>query len=320
MKLNLPILEQLKDSSNILIAGAGGGFDIFCGLPLYFTLREQGKQVHLANFSSTEFGIFPAISKPEVLINGLLLGAHSKIELNYPYYPEGYLAKWFQETRGETITVWMFARSGVMPLTQAYGTLVEHLKIDAIVLVDGGVDSLMRADELGSGTLVEDSISLAAIDHLNVPVKLLVCLGFGTEVEESLCHYTALENMAGLIKAGGFLGSCSLTPQMEAFQLFEAACRYVWEQPKHPKSHISTRVIPAAKGEFGNYHMYPEEKTSLFISPLMSIYWFFDACTVIEHNLLIPKIMQTITTTQAIMICLSYKSDLKLRPRRMIPY
>jgi hypothetical protein len=32
------ILDQLADSKNILVAGAGG-FDVFAGLPLYFALR-----------------------------------------------------------------------------------------------------------------------------------------------------------------------------------------------------------------------------------------------------------------------------------------
>ena len=41
MRLNIPILDQLADSQHILIAGAGGGFDVFSGLPLYFTLREM---------------------------------------------------------------------------------------------------------------------------------------------------------------------------------------------------------------------------------------------------------------------------------------
>jgi len=34
MKLNLPILDKLDGCERILIAGAGGGFDIFAGLPL----------------------------------------------------------------------------------------------------------------------------------------------------------------------------------------------------------------------------------------------------------------------------------------------
>jgi hypothetical protein len=51
MHLNLPILDQLMAHENILIAGMGGGYDIFCGLPIYFDLRARGKQVHLANYS-----------------------------------------------------------------------------------------------------------------------------------------------------------------------------------------------------------------------------------------------------------------------------
>ncbi len=320
MKLNLPILDALKDSQNILIAGAGGGFDIFSGLPIYFTLREMGKTVHLANFSFTEFVLVETVSEPFVLLDNLVYGAHGTFQYDLIYYPEGYLSRWFRRTRGEDVDVWMFARTGVAPLIEGYTALVKHLKIDAIVLVDGGVDSVMRGDEIGSGTLVEDSISLAAVDKVDVPVKLLACVGFGTEVEEQVCHYNALENIAGLAKAGGFLGSCALTPQMEAAQQFEAACRYVWEQPKHQKSHISTRIIPAMNGEFGNFHMYGEDRTTVLISPLMALYWFFDARTVIARNLLIPRIGGTQTTTQAIMICASLKNEINQRPRRALPY
>jgi hypothetical protein len=214
----------------------------------------------------------------------------------------------------------MLARVGVAPLKQAYAQLVKHLAIDAIILVDGGVDSIMRGDEMGSGTLVEDSISLAAIAPLDVPVKILACIGFGTEVEEGVCHYNALENMAGLMKAGGFLGGCALTPQMEAFQQFEAACRYVWEQPDHAKSHISTRIVPAVNGEFGNFHLYSEDRTTVCISPLMGLYWFFDAGVVISRNRLIEYLQDTRTSAEAIMICSSFKKRVAQRPRRSLPY
>lgn len=321
MRLNLPILDQLADSQNILIAGAGGGFDVFSGLPLYFTLRDLGKTVHLANFSFSELGLLPLVSEPEVLVDALVLGARGLVTRRFPYYPEGYLAQWFKEVQGEDVIVWMFARTGAAPLAQGYAHLTAHLGIDTVILVDGGVDSLMRGDELGSGTLVEDTISLAAVDTLNIPVKILACIGFGTEVEESVCHHHALENMAMLAKEGAFLGSCALTPQMECFQLFEAAARYVWEQPNHPKSHISTRIIPAVRGEFGDYHMYHESRHStIFVSPLMSLYWFFDANAVIRRSILIDEIRHTHSTTQAIMICADLKSRINLRPRRNIPY
>jgi len=321
LQLNLPILDQLADSRSILIAGAGGGFDVFSGLPLYFTLRDLGKTVHLANYSFSEFTLARIVSEPAVLIKGLLEGACGPLQRLLPYYPEGYLSQWFREVRGEDITVWMFAKVGAAPLAEAYAALVDYLKIDTILLVDGGVDSLMRGDEIGAGTLVEDSISLAAVDSLDIPVKILACIGFGTEVEEAVCHYNALENMAMLAKAGAFLGSCALTPQMECFQLFEAAARYVWEQPDHPKSHISTRIIPAVHGEFGDFHMYDEYRHSpLFISPLMSLYWFYDANGVIRRSLIIEMLKTTHTTREAFLKVATLERSFVPRPRRSIPY
>ena len=74
MQLNLPILDQLANSENILIAGAGGGQDILAGLPLFFTLRDLGKTVHLANFSFSPFEIIPRLCDADVLIDTLLLG------------------------------------------------------------------------------------------------------------------------------------------------------------------------------------------------------------------------------------------------------
>lgn len=54
MEFNLPIINQLTTCQNLLIAGMGGGFDIFCGLPIYFELKKRGKNVHLANFSFSD--------------------------------------------------------------------------------------------------------------------------------------------------------------------------------------------------------------------------------------------------------------------------
>ena len=54
MELNLPILDQLAKCQNLLIAGMGGGFDIFCGLPIYLELQRRGQKVHLANFSFSD--------------------------------------------------------------------------------------------------------------------------------------------------------------------------------------------------------------------------------------------------------------------------
>src|SRR5262249_12560571 len=123
------------------------------------------------------------------------------------------------------------------------------VNVDAVILVDGGVDSLMRGDEAWAGTLVGDAISLAAIAKLSDRTKLLACLGFGTEVEEMVAHHHTLENIAALVQENAFLGACALIPQMEAFQFYENAVQYVWTQHDQQKGHIHSRIIPAVRGE-----------------------------------------------------------------------
>lgn len=323
MKLNLPILDQLQNAQTILIAGAGGGFDIFAGLPIYFTLREMGKTVHLANYSFMDFKLACVLDQPEIVEESLVMGTLGKTRIDLGYYPEAYLAQWFQETRGENIPVWMLPKMGVQAILSAYKVLIKHLgDVDAIILVDGGVDSIMRGDEQGAGTLMEDTISTGAVQMLdNVKHKILACVGFGTEVEEAVCHHHALENIAALMMENAFYGSCALAPQMDAFQQYESACRFAWEQPNRHKSHISTRIIPAVNGKFGNYAMYEDLRHSpSFISPLMGLYWFFDSDAVARRSLLLDDIRDTYTFEEAFQIIARKRISMSLRPRKSIPY
>src|SRR5215213_9754771 len=104
MNLNLPIIDQVSNCKSILIAGMGGGFDIFCGLPIYFELKDS------------------------------LIGVTAAVETYMPYFPERYLAQWLKEKRGDDATIWCFKKTGVDPLLENYRTLVKHLGIDAIIL------------------------------------------------------------------------------------------------------------------------------------------------------------------------------------------
>src|SRR5690349_8665260 len=104
----LPFFEELENLDNILIAGAGGGFDVFCGLPLYFALRNAGKQVHLANLSFSNFSGSTGrklFGNDLVEITAVTLG-------NESYFPELHLARWF-ETHGWSVPVYCLANVGV---------------------------------------------------------------------------------------------------------------------------------------------------------------------------------------------------------------
>jgi hypothetical protein len=174
---------------------------------------------------------------------------------------------------------------------------VNYLSIDAILLVDGGVDSLMCGDEDETGSVVEDGASLAAVNELShVPIRMITCLGFGAELEVSYAH--VLENIAALTKENAFWGTCSLTPQMEVYQQYEQALLFAQEQQHQDASVINSSVVSATQGHYGDYHLTSKTSDSgreLWISPLMPIYWFFDLAAVADHNLYISAIKDTET-------------------------
>ena len=287
--LNLPVDHFLADKQNILIAGAGGGFDVLAGLPLYAHLKAAGKNVHLANYSFVDLDLADMLTDDgEMLVDGLVYGTRGQVKSQVPYFPEGYLGQWFAQEQGTDVTIWMIAKVGVREVRRAYRKLIDHLNINAIILCDGGVDSLMRGDEEAPGTLIEDTITITAVAALEeVQTKLLVAIGIGTEVEEGLCHHHFLENVAALAKAGGYYGSCALLPQMPVFKLYQEAAYYVFTLPNHSISHIHPRIIPAVWGEFGNFNWLKDPRQPrIFVSPLMSLYWCFDVDAVRKRSLL----------------------------------
>src|SRR5512142_1699976 len=91
-----------------------------------------------------------------------------------------------------------------MPLARAYHALVARHAIDAIVLVDGGIDAVLRGDETSIGTPSEDLASLAAVAACtDVPVRLLACVGLGAELRDGIAHVQVFERIAELARAGG---------------------------------------------------------------------------------------------------------------------
>jgi hypothetical protein len=221
---SLPFFEALEESKSILIAGAGGGYDVFCGLPLYFNLKSRGKTVHLANLSFAD-----VIRSTGRKITDSLVEIKATTEGYGSYFPELYLSRWFT-TQGEKVPIYAFENTGVKPLTEAYQALVKLLEIDTIILVDGGTDSLMRGDEIDLATPEEDAASIAVIANLeHVPTKLLVCLGFGVDTYHGVCHANFLEAVAALTQSNDFLGAWSLLPQMSDVQKYREASEYTFE-------------------------------------------------------------------------------------------
>jgi len=320
LNIPMPVAVNLKKAKNVLILGMGGGYDVFAGIPLYFTLQKMGINVHLGNYTHTPWDTMSDFTET-IPMTSTCVGVTGNIKSASANFPEMYLSGWFKDTKELDVNVWTFKRDNtIAEYTNSLNILVKHLDLGAILLVDGGVDSIMVGDEDGSGTMMEDTISLAAVRDVDVPIKMLSCVGFGTEVEENLSHFLALENIALMNRQGAFYGTCSLVSYMETFKEYKEACLHAFNQNGHRKSHVQTRVIPAAEGMFGDFHMYPEEKSAdVFISPLMSMYWFFNAEAAIHNNKVIPFIEEEETFFDMVQKGVPMIKNHILRERKNLP-
>jgi hypothetical protein len=288
--LSSPFLDALGPARNVLVAGIGGGFDVFSGLPLYFGLQAEGKQVHLANLSFSALPHDPAHRLAPAVLR--VTAATASIS---DYFPEKHLAQWFS-TRGQDTAIYCFEQTGVRPLVEAYRALVDHLGVDTVILVDGGTDSLMRGDEVGLGTPQEDIASITAVHELSVPTKLLVCLGFGIDHYHGVCHAHFLEAVAELTRQHGYLGMLALLQEMPEVQLYRAATESVFARMPGAISIVSSSILSALEGRYGDHHATGRTSGStLWINPLMSTYWCFRLAPVAERILYRQAMLDTVS-------------------------
>lgn len=238
-----PLFARLESAERVLVTGAGGGFDIYAGLPIALSLFHQGKHVQLANLSFSALEGLPLDSwlAPDVAV------ITPETALHQAYFPERTLAQRLG-MHGYPNTVHTLSRVGVQPLRAAYRALIEKYDIDAVVLVDGGTDILMRGDESGLGTPEEDLASVAALAAIDVPERLVVSIGFGIDAYHGVSHGLVLENIAALERDGSFLGAFSVSRTTREGALFvDAVAHARHHTPDHP-SIVNGSIAAAVQG------------------------------------------------------------------------
>jgi hypothetical protein len=310
---------RLRGARRVLVAGAGGGFDVYAGLPLALALRSAGKQVHLANLSFADlYGL-----DLEVWVERDVAAIGPETTSRGDYFPERTLAQWLALHRMPS-TVYALSRTGVAPLRDAYRALMDHLGgVDAIVLVDGGTDILMRGDEHGLGTPEEDMASLGAVAGLDeVPQRLVAWLGVGVDAHHGVNHSLVLENLAALDRDGAYLGAFSLPRDSREGALYLDAVAHAQQcTPDHP-SIVNGSVAAAVRGDFGDVHF--TERTrggELFINPLMALYFCVDAVGLARRNLYLVRLEKTALTRQISSIIAEFRDELpRQRPPRAFPH
>jgi hypothetical protein len=315
--MNCPIqfVAELESAKTVLLCGAGGGFDIFCGLPIYFALKNAGKSVHLANLSSGALAFSDAENLAPALWRVTARTGAPK------YFPEMHLSSWLTHRFGET-PIYCIQPSGARPVTAAYEYLLGALRPDAIILVDGGTDSLMRGDEAGLATPEGDAVSLLAAHALQTAAKkFLVCIGFGIDTHHGVCHAHFLENVAALAREDAFLGAWSVIHESAEFRFYRDACEFAFARLPQQPSIVNTSILAAIVGQFGDVHSTTRtEGSKLFINPLMSLYWAFRLENVARRNLYLNQVSATETIEEIALAIEKFRDALPtIRPWTSIP-
>ncbi len=307
----------LASARRILVAGAGGGFDVYAGLPLAFALTAAGKQVYLANLSFANLDLLAAADR---LGDGVAAIRPDSVGLG-DYFPERTLARWL-DSRGLPSTVYAFARTGVQPLRAAYRTLITHLGVDAVVLIDGGTDILLHGDEAGLGTPEEDATSLTAVAGLDdVATRVVVCVGFGIDAHHGVCHAHVLENLAALDRDGGYLGAVSIPrDSAEGTAFLDAVAHAQSVTWRHP-SIVNGQIAAALRGEFGDLQFTDRTRGSrLFVNPLMAVYFTVDLNALAHRLRYRDWIESTHNRWQVSQAIEEYRQTTELRPHQNLPH
>ena len=290
-------LQKLADPSiqTVLLCGCGGGFDFVHGLTLYGELQRLGKTVVVGSYS---FGDPNKITNAETVFDHSGVIAKRVTSESNPdehYGPEVHLCSFLDQqfpARRPHFVYAYYARDFTVPLlTRLYRQFIESHAVDAIVLFDGGSDSLMSGDEEGLGDPIEDAVSVAAVASLSeLKTRILVSIGLGTDRFNHVSDYSSLRAIAELTRMGGFLGAIGLEPASYGSRLYQDCLEHVFQRQGF-RSVLAGTIASAIDGHFGldevpaalQHRVRPGQ---LFLWPLMAILWGFDVETVARRSML----------------------------------
>jgi hypothetical protein len=291
-------LRRLADPSvkTVMLCGCGGGFDFVHSLLLYPELKSLGKSVVVGSYS---FGDPRRITGDAETIfdrGGAVAKRVTGASHPDPYYgPEvrvcSFLDSLYPGSAPHSVFAY-YARAFSVPLLrQLYEQLIHAHAIDAIVIFDGGSDSLMAGDEEGLGDPIEDAVSVTAVASLDPRiVKILVSIGLGTDRYNHVSDAASLRAIAELTQTGGFLGAVSLEPSNPGYRFYRDCLEHIYRGQEF-RSVLSGTIASAIEGWFGRDVVPPliqgrVQAGELFLWPLMAVLWAFDVNSVTRRSLI----------------------------------
>ena len=302
------LLGHLPHVRRVLLAGCGGGYDILGEVPLVHALRGSGVEVELASLSFCYLnGLDGAAQDPAVPNLYAVTGACAT---EGAYYPRAWRARWLDATHGGAHTVWCFDKAGVRPLARAYRALATRHGLDAIVLIDGGIDAVLCGDETSLGTPSEDLAALAAVTELDVPV-VLACVGLSAELRDGIAHAQVFARVIELARLGAYRGASALVAGTPACDAYLPAVFAGQQQQK--RSHVHDVIMRSARGEFGAVAPH------VWLSALANMYWVFDGRVVVRTHAFLDALRPTASIWEVAARIEGIRKELPIQAPTAIP-
>lgn len=314
--------ERLRPAQSVLLVGCSGGYDFLHGLPFYFVLKSQGKEVHLANVSHVDHKTATAevlLKASTIAQSNILMKVTADSEANSQgtkadeYFPEKRACEWFRQRLHQEVPIYIFTRTGVPSMKQGYELLANLLGIDMIVVVSAGCESLMAGDEHEIGR-PGSMLNLFSISATQIPA-ILACIGSTSDRYYGLSDASIMRSIAELTEQGGYLGAITLhasSPEVQGY--LQASEHVVACCPKFP-SLYHYFIVNSMHGKFGNYNFHPKLQSSeIFLNPMMSQFFTFDLATVIRRVKYSELVEDTRTAADFIESLEYYRKENERRP------
>jgi hypothetical protein len=291
-------LARLADPAvqTVMLCGCGGGFDFVHSLILYPELARLGKRVVIGSYS---FGDPNDIAGDASVVfdqEGVVAKRVTAASVPNPYYgPEvhvcSYLDRQFPQDAPHSVYAY-YARSFSVPLLKVlYRQFAQRHAIDAIVLFDGGSDSLMIGDEEGLGDPIEDCVSVTTVASLTeIKTRILISIGLGCDRHNHVSDAASLRAIAELTAQGGFLGAVVLQPGSVGYRFYKNGLDHIYERQGF-RSVVGDVITASAEGHFGSEYIPARLKSrvdpgEMFLWPMMAVLWAFDVDVVARRSLM----------------------------------
>jgi hypothetical protein len=267
-----PIVKALDTVDDVLLLGAGGGYDIYGGYFLYRALKAMNKTVHLANYSFTDK--LHKLQSPDNPVGPFVVPVTADTKSDEPYFPELYLAKHLKTT------VYAFRQLPPPHFHDGLQTLIRHLNVKTVICIDNGTDALLYGTEgRQRGSPYEDMCTVVSVlNCLNdglLEKAWLICV---SAVTEEIPMDVFLKKVADQVKQGGYMGSFSM--DNEHADQFESLLNTL---PVEHRSIPCESLLASMHGEFDANHFVNDRLTGRIkavedfpaVTPLTTMVWAF---------------------------------------------